>query len=231
MKSKLAKIVAVLTVVGFIAAGPMAYAEFDGDNPGNNPGDNPGNNPGDNPGNNLGDNPGDNPGNNPGDNPGNNPGDNPGNNPGDNPGNNPGDNPGNNPGNGQGYQRGGGQGPMQGPLEELNLTPEQKEKFMEQQDPAKMESNKARMEQLKTKMEALNATVAEPGTARADVSDLIDEVSALQAQMLSQRMDHLFAMKELLTPEQFAKMQEMEKQRMKKGPGGLGEKNQGPNQN
>ncbi len=163
MKNKLAKIMTVLTVVGLMAAGPVAYAESEG----------------------------------------------------------------NNPENGKGDQRGG----VPGFLEELNLTPEQREKFMAQQDPAKMESNKARMEQLNTKMDALNAAVAKPGTTQKDVSKLIAEVGALQAQMLSQRMERLFAMKEILTPEQFAKMQEMEKQRMKKGPGDLGEKNQRPNQN
>ena len=138
MKNKLMKIVAVLMVTGLMAAGPVAYAEYEGDNPEG----------------------------------------------------------------GKGYKHGEGKEFMK----ELNLTPEQKEKLKAQRE-AKKENNKATREQLKTKMQALHEEITKPGTTRADVNELVGEVSALKGQMFSQRIDGVFAMKEILTPAQFAKMQ------------------------
>jgi periplasmic protein CpxP/Spy len=126
---------------------------------------------------------------------------------------------------GKGYKNGEGKEFMK----ELNLTPEQKEKLKAQRE-AKKESHKAMREQMKTKMQALHEAIAKPGTTRADVTGLVDEVNALKGQMFSQKIDGLFAMKEILTPEQFAKMQAKHKERMDKKHEGWGKKDQGPDQ-
>jgi Spy/CpxP family protein refolding chaperone len=147
MENKLTKIIAGLMVVGLMAAGPMAYAEYEGD-------DSDG---------------------------------------------------------GKGYKHGEGKEFMK----ELNLTAEQKEKLKTQRE-AKKENNKAVREQMKAKMQQLHETIAKPGTTRADVNGLVGEVSALKGQMFSQKIDGVFAMKEILTPEQFAKMQEQRKAWMDK---------------
>ena len=77
------------------------------------------------------------------------------------------------------------------------------------------------MNQLKTKREALDAMVAKPGTTLADAKGLMDELGKLQAQMLFQMTDNLFTMKEILTPEQFAKVLQKNKEQRNKGPEGL----------
>ncbi|MFH1800106.1 MAG: Spy/CpxP family protein refolding chaperone [Candidatus Omnitrophota bacterium] len=173
MKNKLAKIVAVFTVVGLVSAGPVAYAVSEEDNLES----------------------------------------------------------------GMGYKRQADQGSMQGKpmqggpmqgLMGLDLTPSQQAEVMALQDPAKQNKIQAMAEQVRTKMQMLNAAIAEPGTTLTDVSDLIEEIGTLQAQSLSQRMEYLFAMKKILTPEQFAKMQEMKKERQ--GPGGFGGQNPRPDQ-
>ena len=163
MENKLVKIAAVLTVVGLMAAGPVAYAVSEGDNPES----------------------------------------------------------------GKGSQIGESKGSTEG----LDLTPEQKEKLKALQDPTLQEPNKVITEQMKIKMQALYKAAAEPGAMRADVSDLIEELSALYAKMLSYKMDRLFSMKEILTPEQFEKMQEQDKGSMDQKPGGFGGQNPGPDQN
>jgi Spy/CpxP family protein refolding chaperone len=126
----------------------------------------------------------------------------------------------------------GGDGPgyegaePKGFFKELNLTQEQKDKLKAQRE-SKREANKALREQLKTKMQALHQEIAKPGTKEADVAGLVAEVNSLKAQMFSQMIDGVFAMKEILTPEQFAKMQAKHQERMnkmkerwgKKGPG------------
>ena len=153
MKNKLTKMMAVLTVAGLMAVGPVAYAEYDGDNPEG----------------------------------------------------------------GKGYKH----GEEKDFMKELNLTPEQKEKLRAQRE-AKKESNKAAREELKTKMQALHEMIAKPGTTRADVNGLMGEVNALKGQMFAQRIDGVFAMKEILTPEQFAKMQAQREEWMKKKHEGWG---------
>jgi Spy/CpxP family protein refolding chaperone len=161
MKNKLAKIVAVLTVTGLMAAGPVAYAEHKGDNPDG----------------------------------------------------------------GKGYHHGEGKEFMK----ELNLTPEQNEKLKAQRE-AKRENSKAAREQIKVKMQALHEIISKPGTKRADVDGLVNEVNTIKAQMFAQRIDGLFAMKEVLTPEQFAKMQAKHQERMNKSHEGWGKKDAEANQ-
>lgn len=97
----------------------------------------------------------------------------------------------------------------------LDLTPEQKEKLKAQRE-SKKESMRALREQMKTKMQALHETISKPETKRADVDGLLGEVNALKGQMFSQMIDGVFAMKEVLTPEQFAKMQAKRQEQMKK---------------
>jgi len=128
---------------------------------------------------------------------------------------------GDNPEGGKGYKQGEGKEFFK----ELNLTPEQKEKLKAQRE-MKMESNKAVREQLRAKMQALHETIAKPGTKQADVSGLVAEVNVLKGQMFSQNIDSVFALKEILTPEQFAKMQEKHKDWMQKKHEGWGKKDQ-----
>ncbi len=112
---------------------------------------------------------------------------------------------------GKGYKNVEGKGFMK----ELNLTPEQREKLKVQREASK-ESHKAVREQMKSKMQALHEAIAKPETKRADVEGLVNEVNALKAQMFAQKIDGMFAMKEVLTPEQFSKMQAKHKERMEK---------------
>jgi Spy/CpxP family protein refolding chaperone len=153
MKNKLTKIVAVLAVAGLMVAGPVAYAESNGDSPAG----------------------------------------------------------------GKGYKRGEGKEFFK----ELNLTPEQKEKLKAQRE-AKKEANKALRDQLKTKMKALHDEISKPGSTRAGVDGLVGEVNALKGQMFAQKIDGVFSMKEALTPEQFAKMQEKHQGWMQKKHEGWG---------
>jgi len=110
-------------------------------------------------------------------------------------------------------------------FKELNLTPEQKEKLKTQRE-AKKENNKAMREQLKVKMQALHEAIGKPGAKPTDVSGLVAEVNALKGQMFSQSIEGVFAMKEVLTPEQFSKMQGQYKERMSKKHGKMGKEKQ-----
>lgn len=114
-------------------------------------------------------------------------------------------------------------------FKDLHLTPEQREKLKTQRE-AKKENKKAAREQLKVKMQALHEAIAKPGTKRADVNELVGEVSTLKGQMFAQKIDGIFAMKEVLTPEQFAKMQEQRKGWMDKKHEGWGKKDCEPKQ-
>lgn len=129
------------------------------------------------------------------------------------------------PGGGPGFQH---RGPKEF-MKELNLTPEQKEKLKAQRE-AKKENNKALREQMKAKMQALHETISKPGTKRADVEGLVNEVNAVKGQMFAQKIDGLFTMKEILTPEQFAKMQAQHQTWMNKRHEGRGKKDAGSKQ-
>jgi Spy/CpxP family protein refolding chaperone len=112
-------------------------------------------------------------------------------------------------------------------FKDLNLTPEQKEKLKAQRE-AKKEEHKALREQMKTKMQALHQEISKPETKRADVDGLVGEVNTLKGQMFSQMIDGVFSMKEVLTPEQFAKMQAKHQERMNRQDKGWGKHPGGP---
>lgn len=146
--------------------------------------------------------------------------------------------PADNPGDGPGMEQpgAGDEGPGGGPgfqhrgpkafMKDLNLTPEQQAKVKAQFE-AKRESTKALREQMKAKMQALHEEISKSGTKRADVNGLISEINGLKGQMFSGMVDGVFAMKEILTPEQFAKMQAKHQERMTKQKGGWGKKCRG----
>jgi protein CpxP len=159
MKNKLTKIMAVLTVAGLMLTGPLAYAEYEGDNPEG----------------------------------------------------------------GKGYRHGEGKEFFK----DLNLTSEQQARLKAQRD-AKRENNKATREELQAKMQALHEVIAKPGTTRADVNSLVGEVNELKGKMFSQKIDGVFTMKEILTPEQFAKMQAQRTEWMQKKHEGWGKSNASP---
>lgn len=115
-------------------------------------------------------------------------------------------------------------------FKDLNLTAEQKEKLKAQRE-ADKENFKAVGEQLKVKMQALHEEIAKPGTTRESVNGLIGEINALKAQMFSQRIDGIFTTKQVLTPEQFTKMEEKHKKWMEKKHRGWGNKGGGQKEN
>ena len=125
---------------------------------------------------------------------------------------------------GPGFHHRGGPGEF---FKDLNLTPEQKTKLKAQRE-SKKESMRALREQMKAKMQALHDEISKPGSKRADVDALLSEVNALKGQMFSNMIDGVFAMKEVLTPEQFAKMQAKHQERMNKKHEGRGKHHEGP---
>ncbi len=91
-------------------------------------------------------------------------------------------------------------------FKDLNLTPEQKAK-VEAQREAQKGLRQPVQEQLKAKMQALHEALSKPAVDRAVLKGLIAEINALKGQLFSQRIDGVLALKETLTPEQFAKVQ------------------------
>lgn len=170
MENKLAKIVAVLTMVGLMSAGPVVYAASEGDNPQGGQDSNQMRAQGLKEWKNM------------------------------------------TPAQRAAAQaqyspQGQGQGIMAG----LNLTPEQSEAMMAENKTA---MNPMMMEQMKAKSLALNQAIAKPGATREGVNGLIVEISKIQTQTLSQMVDHLFAIKKILTPEQLEKFMEMNRRSM-----------------
>lgn len=111
--------------------------------------------------------------------------------------------------------RGWGKGDMQKKwqcmVKELNLTPEQREKI-EANRKDQGEKAKALHEALKEKRDALKKELNRAGATRASAAALVAEVKALEAKAVDQKVEGIFAVKEILTPEQFEKFsRKMEK--------------------
>jgi Spy/CpxP family protein refolding chaperone len=86
---------------------------------------------------------------------------------------------------------------------ELGLSEEQLQKIEANRE-AKMTAKKGQREQMKAKREALREALDATETDRAQVDQLVNEISAFEAQRTRNHVDHILALKEILTPEQYA---------------------------
>lgn len=90
----------------------------------------------------------------------------------------------------------------------LNLTEQQK-----QQLEANRKAQRQEMEKLftamKEKQKQLQDELKDPAVTRETVTPLANELKSLQAQLIDHRINGILAVKEILTPEQFAKFHQM----------------------
>ena len=89
----------------------------------------------------------------------------------------------------------------------LNLTPEQKEQIQQQRS-----INKQKWAELRDKMRAkrleLKSELGKPDTDMNKINAIINEIKNLTGQQLELRVNSILATKQILTPEQFKKLQE-----------------------
>ncbi len=97
---------------------------------------------------------------------------------------------------------------------ELGLTAEQDKQLKDGRDAHRAEA-KALHDAMRAKKDELTAALAKPGATKAQVEPIVNELKALQAQMTDKRVDGIFAVKAVLTPEQFAKLENMKEKHMK----------------
>ena len=98
-------------------------------------------------------------------------------------------------------------------FKELNLTEEQKDKI-KQNRKTQHEAMKGFRAQLMKKHAELKEKLSNPDVTRASVEPIAAELNALQAKIMNCRLDGIFAVKEILTPEQYAKFQEKVKEKV-----------------
>lgn len=101
-----------------------------------------------------------------------------------------------------------GEGQRGGVFKELKLTPEQQKKLEENRKAQREEITKLRMA-IKEKQQKLQEELKNPVVTKAAVEPIVNEIKSLQAQLIDHRISGIFAVKEILTPEQFAKFQQM----------------------
>jgi Spy/CpxP family protein refolding chaperone len=99
---------------------------------------------------------------------------------------------------------------------ELNLTPDQEARLKEAKETHRAQIEKLRLA-LKEKRKALRDELSKPGVTRQSVEPLVAEIKAMEAGLTDQRIQGIFAVKEILTPEQFARLQAGKEARHKKG--------------
>ncbi|MBN1354073.1 MAG: periplasmic heavy metal sensor [Candidatus Omnitrophica bacterium] len=97
--------------------------------------------------------------------------------------------------------------------DELGLTDEQKTRLDKQKEVFK-EKNIAFMDKIYAKNKELKAELEKPEIDRESVNNIIDDIQKLTGEKLRNRVDNILAMKNILTQEQFEKLQQkMEKKR------------------
>jgi len=106
------------------------------------------------------------------------------------------------------FRRPAGKGNHGAILKELNLTSEQEQKLQENRQ-AQRQQALGLANALKVEREKLEQAIKSYSVTRAEVEPTVTAIKSLQAQSIEQRINGIFAVKGILTPEQFAKFQEL----------------------
>lgn len=91
-------------------------------------------------------------------------------------------------------------------MRELKLAPEQ-DKLLKDAKAASRAQMAELGKALKAKRQELKSALAKPVVTRQQVEPIAQEIKALQSQMVDRRIDSILKVKEILTPEQFQKLQ------------------------
>jgi|GEM_PF-1876644 len=110
--------------------------------------------------------------------------------------------------------------------EELGLTEEQKAQLAEMRKADQATGQELR-NSLKTAQKNLKETLSQYDADPATVQSLAAQVKTIQGQMVDHRVASVTKMKEILTPEQFAKIQEKAKERREAFKNKMGNKGRG----
>ncbi|MBP7056366.1 MAG: Spy/CpxP family protein refolding chaperone [Candidatus Omnitrophica bacterium] len=103
----------------------------------------------------------------------------------------------------------------EGPFKDLSLTPEQRDKIKAHREEGKSKA-KEMHDQMRAKKEELKAEMGKPVTDRAKIDAIAADMKSLSARMIDQRIDRILSLKEILTPEQFQKVNAKMEEKMKK---------------
>ncbi len=104
-----------------------------------------------------------------------------------------------------------------GIFKELNLTEEQ-QKMMKQNRAEQRQETEALMQSVKEERAKLQQALQDPSVTKDKVEPIVAKVKSLQGEIVDNRVNGIFKVKEILTPEQFAKFNEMiEKHKSERG--------------
>ena len=97
-------------------------------------------------------------------------------------------------------------------FKQLNLTPEQQQKLGENRK-AQREKMAQLLQAVKEKREELRKDLESATVTRDAVQPLVSDIKSLEAQLVDNRVNGIFAVKEILTPEQFAQFSQIMEKR------------------
>lgn len=99
---------------------------------------------------------------------------------------------------------------------ELNLSADQQSR-LEKERTANREAMETLRSALKEKKRELQDAITKPDITKQQVEPILAQIKKLQSDMAEKRVDGIFAVKGILSPEQFAKLQSMKDKKMQAG--------------
>jgi Spy/CpxP family protein refolding chaperone len=100
--------------------------------------------------------------------------------------------------------------------EELKLTPEQKAQLDKQRGEF-MAKTQALREKIKAMRTSLRQELDKPASDKTRIDSLVAELKDVVGEQIRIKVDSIIALKQVLTPEQFARMNELRSEHMRKG--------------
>lgn len=103
-------------------------------------------------------------------------------------------------------------------MSKLNLTAEQ-DKMLKEAKASQRSEMEAVMTAIKAKREELKAAIAKPGATKKDIEPIVAELKGLEAEKLDKRVDGILKVKNILSPDQFQKLEKMKEGHRREGRG------------
>ena len=101
-------------------------------------------------------------------------------------------------------------------MQKLNLSPEQKSQITKQQDMNKEKENELR-DKMHAKRLELKQELEKSEVDTNKINAIVTDIKTLMGGQLDLRVNSILAMKQILTPEQFKKLQDMKEGKYKEG--------------
>lgn len=103
-------------------------------------------------------------------------------------------------------------------VKELNMSPEQEKEYIQLKE-KRRNSTRELQENISSLRKEMRIAMKDESSSKDQIFSYVDKISVLKAQVQKEKIEFLFGMKQILTPEQFTQMKNIQAEKRNRKPG------------